>query len=73
MDQRKSFATAAFAVSSHYDSVIHNWFAGDNGALRLAAEPTTVLRYGENPHQQGAFHGDLTGMFEQLNGKEVLN
>lgn len=71
LDQRKSFATAAFAVSSHYDSAIHNWFAGDNGALRLAAEPTTVLRYGENPHQQGAFHGDLTGMFEQLNGKEL--
>ncbi len=71
LDQRKSFATAAFAVSSHYDSAIHNWFAGDKGALRLAAEPTTVLRYGENPHQQGAFHGDLTGMFEQLNGKEL--
>lgn len=69
--QRKAFATAAFAVSSHYDSAIHNWFAGDKGALRLAAEPTTVLRYGENPHQQGAFHGDLTGMFEQLNGKEL--
>jgi phosphoribosylaminoimidazolecarboxamide formyltransferase / IMP cyclohydrolase len=71
LDQRKSFATAAFAVSSHYDSAIHNWFAGVNGALRLAAEPTTVLRYGENPHQQGAFHGDLPGMFEQLNGKEL--
>ena len=69
--QRKSFATAAFAISSHYDSAIHNWFAGDTGALRLAAEPTTVLRYGENPHQKGAFHGDLTGMFEQLNGKEL--
>ena len=69
--QRKSFATAAFAISSHYDSAIHNWFAGDTGVLRLAAEPTTVLRYGENPHQKGAFHGDLTGMFEQLNGKEL--
>jgi phosphoribosylaminoimidazolecarboxamide formyltransferase/IMP cyclohydrolase len=30
-----------------------------------------VLRYGENPHQMGAFHGDLSGMFEQLNGKEL--
>jgi len=69
--QRKAFATAAFAVSSHYDSAIHNWFAGANGDLRLSAGPTTVLRYGENPHQPGAFHGDLAAMFEQLNGKEL--
>jgi phosphoribosylaminoimidazolecarboxamide formyltransferase / IMP cyclohydrolase len=69
--QRKTFATAAFAVSSHYDSAIRNWFADDSGDFRLNAGPTTVLRYGENPHQQGAFHGDLAGMFEQLNGKEL--
>ncbi len=71
LDQRRAFATAAFAVSSHYDSAIHNWFAGERGDLRLSAGPTTVLRYGENPHQQGAFHGDLAAMFEQLNGKEL--
>jgi phosphoribosylaminoimidazolecarboxamide formyltransferase/IMP cyclohydrolase len=69
--QRKAFATTAFAVSSHYDSAIHNWFAGDAGELRVSAGPTTVLRYGENPHQKGAFHGDLNGLFEQLNGKEL--
>lgn len=69
--QRKSFATAAFAVSSRYDSAIHDWFAGGTGDLRVSAGPTTVLRYGENPHQLGAFHGDLGGMFEQLNGKEL--
>lgn len=69
--QRRAFATAAFAVSAHYDSAIHGWFAGDGGDLRVSAGPTTVLRYGENPHQKGAFHGDLTGMFEQLNGKEL--
>ena len=69
--QRKSFAAAAFAVSSHYDSAIYNWFAGEAGELRVSAGPTTVLRYGENPHQLGAFHGDLSGMFEQLNGKEL--
>ncbi|MEZ4757306.1 MAG: bifunctional phosphoribosylaminoimidazolecarboxamide formyltransferase/IMP cyclohydrolase [Flavobacteriales bacterium] len=71
LPQRRAFATAAFAVSSHYDSAIHNWFSGEKGDLRLSAGPTTVLRYGENPHQQGAFHGDLTAMFEQLNGKEL--
>lgn len=71
LSQRKTFATAAFAVSSHYDSAIHNWFANNSGDLRLSAGPTTVLRYGENPHQPGAFHGDLDGIFEQLNGKEL--
>ena len=69
--QRRNFATAAFAVSSHYDSAIHTWFSVGQGDLRLSAGPTTVLRYGENPHQQGAFHGDLGAMFEQLNGKEL--
>ena len=69
--QRKRFATAAFGVSSHYDSAIHGWFAGSEGDLRLSAGPTTVLRYGENPHQQAAFYGDLDGLFEQLHGKAL--
>jgi phosphoribosylaminoimidazolecarboxamide formyltransferase/IMP cyclohydrolase len=69
--QRRAFATAAFAVSSHYDGAIYNWFAHGEGDLRLSAGPTTVLRYGENPHQKGAFHGDLAGLFEQLNGKAL--
>ena len=69
--QRKAFAAAAFGVSSHYDGAIFTWFSGGQGDLRLSAGPTTVLRYGENPHQKGAFHGDLGGMFEQLNGKEL--
>jgi phosphoribosylaminoimidazolecarboxamide formyltransferase/IMP cyclohydrolase len=33
--------------------------------------PAQVLRYGENPHQQGVFYGDLNGMFTQLHGKEL--
>ncbi len=69
--QRKALAAAAFAVSSHYDGAIHNWFTQDAGDLRVSAGPTHVLRYGENPHQKGAFHGDLHGMFTQLNGKEL--
>lgn len=60
--QRKAFATAAFGVSARYDTAIAGWFAG---------ESTRVLRYGENPHQQGTFTGDLDGLFRQLNGKEL--
>lgn len=69
--QRRHFAAGAFAVSSQYDGAIYNWFTQGQGDLRLSAGPTTVLRYGENPHQQGAFHGDLSGMFTQLHGKEL--
>ena len=29
------------------------------------------LRYGENPHQQATFYGDLNAMFEKLHGKEL--
>jgi phosphoribosylaminoimidazolecarboxamide formyltransferase/IMP cyclohydrolase len=69
--QRKAFAAAAFGVSSQYDSAIYNWMADGEADLRLSAGPTHVLRYGENPHQQGRFHGDLDGLFEQLNGKAL--
>lgn len=69
--QRTAFAKAAFGISSHYDGAIYTWFSEGQGELRLSAGPNQVLRYGENPHQKGAFHGDLAGIFEQLNGKEL--
>ena len=33
--------------------------------------PANHLRYGENPHQQATFYGDLEAMFEKLHGKEL--
>lgn len=69
LEQRKQFATAAFAVSSHYDTAIHRYFAGEGFAHKESG--TKVLRYGENPHQEGFFHGDLTALFDQIHGKEL--
>lgn len=69
LEQRKQFATAAFAVSSHYDSAIHSYFAAGGFAHRETE--TKVLRYGENPHQKGFFHGDISALFDQVNGKEL--
>ena len=69
--ERKKLAASAFAVSSNYDSAIHRWFAGEEAELRVSIGPRTVLRYGENPHQKGSFHGDLNSIFRQLNGKEL--
>lgn len=69
MAQRKAFATSAFAVSSHYDTAIHSYFSGGGFAHREVG--TKVLRYGENPHQQGFFHGDIDALFDQVHGKEL--
>ena len=33
--------------------------------------PANHLRYGENPHQQATFYGNLEAMFEKLHGKEL--
>jgi len=62
LEQRKSFAAKAFEVVMHYDIAISNYF---NPA------PTQILRYGENPHQQATFTGNLQELFTQLNGKEL--
>ena len=69
LEQRKQFATAAFAVSSSYDTAIHRYFSGD--VFSHSEAGTKVLRYGENPHQSGYFHGDISALFDQVHGKEL--
>lgn len=72
LNDRKWFAKEAFAVSSGYDTAIFNYMDEDNGsAFRYAQDGEKQLRYGENPHQKGAFYGDFDSMFTQLHGKEV--
>lgn len=70
--ERRWFAKEAFAVSSAYDSAIFSWFDKETpSALRIAANNAMHLRYGENPHQKGAFYGDFDAMFKKLHGKEI--
>jgi phosphoribosylaminoimidazolecarboxamide formyltransferase/IMP cyclohydrolase len=69
--QRKELAGAAFAVSSHYDTLIHSFFAPETSHLKVSYQEPRVLRYGENPHQQGFYYGELDELFEQLNGKAL--
>lgn len=59
--QRKQLAAKAFEVVMNYDIAISNYFNTQ----------TTVLRYGENPHQAASFTGRLNDIFQQLNGKEL--
>ncbi len=73
LDERKHLATAAFAVSSHYDAAIFNYFnaEGHYPAFRKSVNESKPLRYGENPHQKGKFFGSFDDIFDQLHGKEI--
>lgn len=70
---RKAFAAMAFDVTSHYDSAIFNYFNQDQSisSFKKSVQQGRTLRYGENPHQQGKFFGNLEELFEQLHGKEL--
>jgi phosphoribosylaminoimidazolecarboxamide formyltransferase / IMP cyclohydrolase len=70
---RKRFAAKAFDVTSHYDSAIFSYFNKEQQlpSFKSSFQQGKVLRYGENPHQQGVFYGALESLFEQLNGKEL--
>ena len=73
LDFRRRMAGAAFAVSSGYDAAIGKWIreGGQPEVLSLLETACNPLRYGENPHQEGAFYGDLEGLFTQHNGKAL--
>lgn len=79
LEDRKTLARKAFAVSSTYDTAIHKFFLGeaadDNGtqpgAPTNGVSHVKQLRYGENPHQKAIFIGDLDAMFDQVHGKEL--
>lgn len=59
----EELAREAFASTARYDIAIHRWMSGRNGQpwprrLFLEFRLGEVLRYGENPHQQGAVYWD---------------
>jgi phosphoribosylaminoimidazolecarboxamide formyltransferase/IMP cyclohydrolase len=72
LGQRQSFARDAFNVSSHYDTHIFKYFnGGEKDIFKESILNSEVLRYGENPHQKGIFHGDMNEIFDKLHGKEL--
>lgn len=73
LSHRKSFARQAFNISSHYDTAIFKYFNQEEPlpVFKYSEQNVSSLRYGENPHQNGAFYGDLDEMFDKLNGKEL--
>jgi phosphoribosylaminoimidazolecarboxamide formyltransferase/IMP cyclohydrolase len=83
---RRELAQKAFAHTAAYDGAISSYLSALDAAggasafpkrLHLAFERVQLLRYGENPHQSGAFYRDLdpsTGAlanYRQIQGKEL--
>ena len=83
---RKRLAARAFARTAAYDAAVSGWFAGqieDVAPARksIAGSLAQTLRYGENPHQTGAFYrtGPISGegarpgvaYAQQIQGKEL--
>ena len=60
-DRRQKLAWQAFALTAHYDTAISTYLAGQLGQefperITLSYRKANSLRYGENPHQKGAFY-----------------
>ncbi len=71
IEQRKTFAAKAFAVTSNYDTAIFKYLNQNEITFRESFNEVKSLRYGENPHQKGFFFGDLNQLFDKLHGKEL--
>ncbi|HZT53022.1 MAG TPA: bifunctional phosphoribosylaminoimidazolecarboxamide formyltransferase/IMP cyclohydrolase [Gaiellaceae bacterium] len=77
---RRRLAAEAFAHTAAYEAAIASWFARAEPfprTLVLAFDRVQELRYGENPHQRGAYYAErgarrhLLSQVEQLHGKEL--
>jgi len=88
LEERKKLASLAFRHTATYDVAVASWMeftlAPEDGDAPQFLPPwfgrtwrrTSVLRYGENPHQQAAIYSDDVGwpglaQAEQLHGKEM--
>ena len=70
LEQRRMFAIKAFDVCTGYDLAISNYF-NHTSFINPFNKTKSVLRYGENPHQQGIFYGNQEEIFDKLHGKEL--
>jgi phosphoribosylaminoimidazolecarboxamide formyltransferase/IMP cyclohydrolase len=70
LEQRKYMAKKTFEVSAYYDRLIFSYFANEP-FINTPLSPATPLRYGENPHQKGWFTGNVSDVFEKIQGQEI--
>ena len=79
-DLRRRLALKAFRHTATYDVAIAHWLSEHvegvealPTTIHLAASTRIPLRYGENPHQEGAFYlwDSFDPVFKRLQGKEL--
>ena len=65
---RRRLAVKGFAVTAHYDGLIHDYLERQqeepgeaSPLLELKLHPVSSLRYGENPHQNAVLYGYQAG------------
>ena len=83
---RRRLAQKTYAHTARYDTMVSSWLAQQLDGAAAQALPDVLdlrfvkrasLRYGENPHQSGAFyadpvpHGSSVATARQLQGKEL--
>ncbi len=81
-DLRQELAAKVFQHTARYDSLIASYLAqegqgtsstGFPAVLSLLYERGEILRYGENPHQQGAFYRDPTSREPSVSRAKTLH
>ncbi|PEN14771.1 bifunctional phosphoribosylaminoimidazolecarboxamide formyltransferase/inosine monophosphate cyclohydrolase [Longibacter salinarum] len=82
-DARKILAREAFGHTAAYDAAIHSYLTDSDEMPETSdasslPDPYTdslpqasILRYGENPHQEGAIYGDTEPFVEAMHGKAL--
>jgi phosphoribosylaminoimidazolecarboxamide formyltransferase/IMP cyclohydrolase len=80
LETRRALAAEAFATTAAYEVAIAHWFSDIDTLperLLLSLSKVADLRYGENPHQRGAYYAEdgarvhLLSQVEQLHGKQL--
>lgn len=78
---RRVLAEAAFAHTAAYDQQIHAHLSAETHAadadttlpnpFQASLPQAQSLRYGENPHQEGALYGPPERFFDMLHGRDL--
>ena len=71
IETRKEFASNAFKNTFMYDRSIYKYFSNNHFLIEQDVDRTFQTRYGENPHQNAVFFGNLEETFLKLNGKDI--
>lgn len=74
---RYELMVKVFTHTANYDTAIANYFSSVSqpnelpALIQVSFKQESVMRYGENSHQQAAVYGNFSSYFDKLHGKEL--